>query len=382
MMWATPIGASSTSRATRIALGTRFGLEGQGACAVTVIDPGTEQASAHKQDGFITLNAPAVFQLLLFGPQDEVRASAAHALEPLINADRQRIECVGADFDALPRWEQVVGLLVATMTARFPEQTSSCDVDLDRPPCGPQRTQTRECPPPRIFRYTTDPELRRAPYRRGVEEIVSRRVTYAIDTSRTAALESYAERSWLDLAANMPSGGVRWSVDDGAFGISFAIPYKIFRGRRGWQRVRLLSPDGKVVAESKREGKCPLKGWELDPALLLRLQAGALQGYVLERWYAAQRPHWDRHSRGVVTVELGASIEDPPIVMMAYGHVTQQTTIDRLAGNRRFPFPLLGGATLESLDAIARRIGVWHGESLRGSFTHHPLRQRSCMEAA
>jgi hypothetical protein len=217
MMWATPIGASSTSRATRIALGTRFGLEGQGACAVTAINPGTEQASAHKQDEFITLNAPAVFQLLLFGPQDEVRASAAHALEPLINADRQRIECVGADFDALPRWEQVVGLLVATMTARFPEQTSSCDVDLDRPPSGPQRTQTRECPPPRIFRYTTDPELRRAPYRRGVEEIVSRRVTYAIDTSRTAALESYAERSWLDLAANMPSGGVRWSVDDGAF---------------------------------------------------------------------------------------------------------------------------------------------------------------------
>jgi hypothetical protein len=199
---------------------------------------------------------------------------------------------------------------------------------------------------------------------------VSRRVTYAIDTSRTAAVETYAERSWLDLAANMPSGGVRWSVDDGAFGISFAIPYKIFRGRRGWQRVRLLSPDGKVVAESKREGKCPLKGWELDPALLLRLQAGALQGYVLERWYAAQRPHWDRHSRGVVTVELGASIEDPPIVMMAYGHVTQQTTIDRLAGNRRFPFPLLGGATLESLDAIARSNGgATFGEGVFGPTT-------------
>jgi hypothetical protein len=350
--------------------------------AVTAIDPGTEQASADRQQGFITLNAPAVFQLLLFGPQDEVRASAAHALEPLIAADRQRIQCVGANFDALPRWEQVMGLLVATMIERFPEQTPSCGVDLDRPSSSPQRPQPSERLPPRIFRYTTDPELRRAPYRTGVEEIVSRRVTYAIDTSRTATLASYAERSWLDLAANMPSGGASWSVDDGAFGISFAIPYKIFRARSGWQRVRLLSPDGKVVAESKREGKCPLKGWDLDPALLLRLAAGALQGYVLERWHEAQRPRWDRHSRCVVTAELGASIEDPPIVMMAYGHVAQQTTIDRLACNRRISFPLLGGATLESLDAIARRIGVWHGDSLRGSFTHHPLRQCPCMEAA
>ena len=71
-----------------------------------------------------------------------------------------------------------------------------------------------------------------------------------------------------------------------------------------------------------------------------------------------------------------------PVVVTLVGDFEPRYPIDAIVGKPTLAMPLLGGETLASLDLIARRVGVWHGSHLRGSFAYHPLRAAVREEAA
>lgn len=329
---------------------------------------------------FITLNRSAVVQLLFLGLSEEVRESAAAALEHLATADPRQLECSDAVLESLPRWERTAALLAATMVSTSPWPAGSW---YARPAVCREAAQPQS-DEPRLFRYTTSPVRDYTRSVKGIDEMAFRRLHFRLGSLLSSEIEDDASSSWLNLTEVTRSNGKHWLLDGEGFGIGFTIPYRVFRGISAWKGLRLLSPEGRVVGEFKPapRRRSPLTGWGIDPGLLMRIESGALMGYLMERRYEIEVIRPDRNHQCIVTVEIGESLADPPLVMMSLREQREESAIAWLGGQNRLRFPLLGGATLESLDAIARRMGVWHGHSLRGSFAYHPLRHRSSVEVA
>lgn len=331
------------------------------------------------QEGCIALTRPAALQLLLLGLDERVREAAADALEHLIAADPTRLRCIDADLRSVPRWERTAALLVATMAERDPASVGAWGVQQDHEAASPPDDFV-----PHRFQYTTAPISRSTARVDGVEEVTFHRITFEAALSREADLTRYARRSWRILKSGDGDSRGQWQIDRRGASLSVGIPYKAFRGTSGWKDLRLLSPEGRLIAEYKpiesQVGRT--HGFTLDLGFLFRSESGALKGCVLERRYEAVQSRPGRSRRAVLTVELGESLDTSTTVALAYGDVCPDISINRLGGEAQIFVPLLGGATLASLDAIARNMGVWHGDSLRGSFAHHPLRARSLAGAA
>jgi hypothetical protein len=343
-----------------------------------------QPSDAPAADGTITLSRKAVFQLLLFGLTERVRTEAARALDRIVKADPRRLECSNARVDALPCWERTAALLVAAMVERDTRALQAWGTPCKHATDFARKPPRYRSPAPCIFRYTTD-SVRRTPWETpSVEDVAYRRIAFRLDPHLDIDQSRWTGRSWRTLSDARQPSCAQWLVREDGFRLSFSIHYGMFRGTDGWKSVRIRSPEGSVVGEftPTDSGRSALHGWSLDPALVLRIESGALCGHVMERWFETPYARASRSRRCLVTVEIGASLADPPIAMLAFGEVTSGFAIDGPAGPLQFEFPLLGGATLASLDAIARRMGVYHGESLRGSFTHHPARHSKLAEVA
>jgi hypothetical protein len=328
-------------------------------------------------DQTIALRPSAVFQLLLFAASDEVRHAAADLLEPAIAVPAERVRLLVGDIAAMPRWEQVAARLVATAIDRSPSNAERYNGLY--PAWGSFQARGAGV----LVYETARQDFASMRIERIAEVFTWRRFAFALPksvedmTTRLRAATSHCD----------PGTGrakALWSLHEGAFGVALPCAPRAFRGTKHWRPVRLYSPDGVLVHQSQPTGvrSSPLAGFEIDSGMLLRLEAGGLAGHVIECMFEDPYPRSDRARHCVISVECGASLSDRPIAITLVGELEPRYPIDAIAGKPRLPMPLLGGATIESLDLIARRVGVWHGESLRGSFVHHPLRTLARKEVA
>ncbi|MFN9126491.1 MAG: hypothetical protein ACK5WD_11760 [bacterium] len=122
-----------------------------------------------------------------------------------------------------------------------------------------------------------------------------------------------------------------------------------------------------------------LASLEMDAALLMRLVTGRLAGHTIA-FRRASRTYLDGTMEA--SIELGDLDRKPPLLVGFRGSFESTLDIERRLGIREVEVPLLDGATIHCLDAIARRTGVRFGDSLRGSFLYHPSRAAARKEVA
>lgn len=325
----------------------------------------------------IALRPSAVFQLLLFGANEEVRDAAAAVLEPSVSVPSSHLRLLSGDFSLMPKCQQVAARLVATAMVRFPSEAGRF---LGLYPDWAKLSSTAEC----VFVHETpmyDPSTVRID---GLFETYTWRRT-AFQLPKT--IDQTVERLHTPRKRRGGRGvgqDARWSIEGGAFRVTILEGRRDFRGSKHWHPMRIYSPEGVLVKEAKepRGFSWPLYGFELDLGHLLRLEAGALQGHVIDFLFEQPYRRPDRARTCVFSVECGASLSDPPAAVTLIGDFEPRYPIDAIVGKPTLAMPLLGGETFASLDLIARRVGVWHGSHLRGSFAYHPLRTAMRQEAA
>jgi hypothetical protein len=327
----------------------------------------------------IALRPSAVFQLLLFGETEQVRDAAAALLEPAVSVPADRMRLLVGDFPALPKSRQIAARLAATAMLRYPSDAVRF---LGINPTFANRSPTLRC----VFEFETamyDPSTRRV---QGVFE------TYTWDRGglelpSTVDQTAVNLRPPMKLKTPLPDcgrSGASWSFTGEVFSVKLLEHGCDFRGTKHWRGVRLYSPEGVLIKEAKAPGGflSPLGGFEIDHGLLFRLETGALAGHVIDLSFEQPYARPDRSRHCVVSVECGSSLTDPPVAVMLAGNLEPRYPIDAIVGRPTLPMPLLGGETIKDLDTIARRVGVWHGSHLRGSFVHHPLRTAARKEVA
>jgi len=313
----------------------------------------------HSDQRTIELNPSAAFQLLVFAESESVRDAAALALEPSIKANRLLLECSAGALDALPRWERTAALLVASLIELQPRRAHMLGVVA---PGSSSRA--------RVFRYEFDGE--NYVDGDGLEQISWMRATYALPRRREAMFARLARSSTQTLdPRTMPGKG--WNIDHAAAWLQ--LPDKLPTHATRWSKPNLVTPSGRLQCVVDCDGASVIKRrmLPLDPSLLLRIESGALRGYLLTLVHRNRTVRADRAQDVVLSIELGGSVEDPPVVSLHRGELAPRFDPGLLDKVRTVTLPQLGGQTLNELDRIARRTGVWHGSFLRGSFAYHPL---------
>ena len=314
----------------------------------------------HGDHRTIEVNASAAFQLLVLAESEAVRNAAALALEPSITANRLLLECSAGALDALPRWERTVALLVASLIERHPRGAHALGVVT---PGSSSRA--------RVFRYefAGEKEVDGA----GLEQISWMRATYALPRRREEMFARLARSSTQTLdPRTMPGKG--WNIDHAAAWLQ--LPDKLPTHATRWSKPNLVTPSGRLQCVVDCDGASVIKRrmLPLDPSLLLRIESGALRGHLLTLVHRNRTVRADRAQDVVLSIELGGSVEDPPVVSLHRGELAPRFDPALLGRTSAIALPQLGGQTLNELDRIARRSGVWHGSFLRGSFAYHPLR--------
>ena len=314
--------------------------------------------------GTIGLNPSAVFQLLIFADSESVRHAAALALEPLIQANAQMIECSEGSLEELPRWERTAALLVASLIERNPAGARDLGAIA---PGSPARAQAQA----RMFRYAFG--AARTLDRAGLERITWARATFALPVRQMDMFARLALSSVQPLDPRT-APGKGWTVNQSAAWLQ--LPERIPTSATRWSQPRLIAPDGRLHSVLACDGASVVKRrmLPLDPSLLLRLESGALRGHLLAIVHRDRRARADRAQDVALSIELGESMADPPVVSLHRGELAPRFDPRLLGHDGMMELPTLGGATLHELDRLARRTGVWHGDHLRGSFAYHPLR--------
>lgn len=314
----------------------------------------------HSDHRSIELNPNAVLQLLLFSDWDLIRNAAARALEPFVTANPLLLQCNTGSLEGLPRWERIAALLVASIVERHPrpEHALGC-VAAESPSCT------------RVFRYEFDSAT--TVDCSGLECVEYARATFVLPSRQRSMFVRFASSICETLDPDrLPGKG--WNVDQSA--VWLRLPDNLTTRVTSWTKVNLVTPSGQLHGVFECDGARVIKQRMLpiDSSLLLRLESGALRGYLLTLVHQDRRVRDDRARDVVLSVELGGSMQDPPVFSLHRGELEPCLDLGVLTDVAALAFPLFGGATLRELDRLARRAGVWHGGFLRGSFAYHPLR--------
>lgn len=314
----------------------------------------------HGDHRTIEVNPSAAFQLLVLAESEAVRNAAALALEPSITANRLLLECSAGDLGGLPRWERTAALLVASLIERYPLRAQALGVAA--PGASPRA---------RVFRYAFAGEKKVDGV--GLEQISWTRATFSLPVHRKEMFARLASSSTGMVGPRMMLGG-GWNIDHAA--VSLRLPDNLPTRATRWSKPNLVTPSGRLQCVFDCDGASAIKRrmLPLDPSLLLRLESGALRGYVLTLVHRDRAARADRAQDVVLSIELGGSMDDLPVVSLQRGELAPRFDPALLGRASAIALPQLGGQTLNELDRIARLSGVWHGSSLRGSFAYHPLR--------
>jgi len=316
-------------------------------------------------DSTIQLNANAVFQLMLFAEQVAVRDAAATALGPAIEANPLLLECNSGHLDELPHWMRTAALIVASLIARDPERARDFGVQY------PTRQTMRTA-----FRYSF--EVERAWWanrfdRAGIEHLSSARATFMLPVDPRESFRHMASGSACKLTRCHRTGIGLFLEARRAW---LQLPEPRCTRATTWSKAHLITPDGRLHSTLHIDGAAVVQSrrMPIDPAMLLRIESGALRGFLLYFVHRARYPRRDRTREAVLTIELGGSLDEPPVYAIRRGDLAPRYDLRRLGLEQPVEMPLLGGATLRDLEAVASSTGVWHGEHLRGSFNYHPWR--------
>ena len=329
------------------------------------------QSTHDRVDPRLSLNGSAVLQLLLFAGDGLVRDAAARTLEQFIRVDEADMLCHDRPFSALPYAKRVSAMVVASMYDNSVEgrglygKVPHIQFEWEAPA---PALDLSSC----IFRHKGG---RRNAWRNGGRTGPRRyflRDTFVLPRLPEDIVPGV--RRCLQL-------GARWQLESRSDSIVDLGPRtKVSRAKRGWQVPTLVGPDGTVICELPSLTRSPFaKAHSIDAAMLLRLAASAPPGSII----AFKRCGNGRQRLDfVASLEFGELQAETPVLVGFAGTFHTNLDIEGRLGVRSLDFPVLGGRTVDCLDAIARRVGVWHGCSLRGSFMHHPLRHCPWQEVA
>lgn len=308
----------------------------------------------------IQLRGSAAFQLLLFAAVAGVRDAAARALEPCIRVDEAEMKCHDREFASLPFAERIAARIVASMHAESETRSRLFGAVPHRnfelmPPC-----PTGD-PTGRVFRLVGGPN------RHWVNGARTGKRHYRIQD--TFVLPSTPEQLLSKPFHSIQRRGA-WQLEGGGPArLRFQRSRELGRATASWDVPRLVGPDGRVECPVPMMSRNPLRASiEIESGILLRLAAGRLEGHVI-----AFRKQAYRGSAIEASVEIGDLDGRPPLLFGCSGSLASSLDIEARLGVKTAELPVMGGATVDCLDAIARRVGVRHGDSLRGSFAYHPL---------
>jgi hypothetical protein len=319
----------------------------------------------------IRLRGSAAFQLLLLSTNQRVRDAAARALEPRARVGDSEMKCHDSDFGSLPFAERVAARIVASLydesVARASLFGSVPHTTFElTPPC-PAGDATN-----RVYRLIGGSVRRWQDGGRHGGWFYRLQATFVLP-SRPEQLFRWPLQSIQRLG--------EWSLDErSSVRMRFKRSRDLGRARTNWDAPRLFDPEGRLECTlANMPGNPLLASIDVDPSLLMRLVTGRLAGYTIA-FRRASRTYLDGTIEA--SIELGDLDRKPPLLVGFRGSFQPTLDIDACLGHREVEVPLLDGATLHCLDAIARRTGVRFGDSLRGSFLHHPSRASARKEVA
>jgi hypothetical protein len=319
----------------------------------------------------IRLRESAAFQLLLFATNQRVRDAAARALEPRARVGDSEMKCHDSDFGSLPFAERIAARLLASLYDESAARASlfgavpHTTFELT-PPC-PAGDATN-----RVYR------LIGGSVRRWQDGGRHGRWFYRLPA--TFVLPSRPEQLFRWPLQSIQRLG-EWSLDERSpVRMRFQRSRELGRARTNWDAPRLFDPEGRLECTlSNMPGNPLLASLDVDPSLLMRLVTGRLAGYTIA-FRRASRTYIDGTIEA--SIELGELDRKPPLLVGFRGSFQSTLDIDSPLVSREVEVPLVEGATLDCLDAIARRTGVRFGDSLRGSFLYHPSRASARKEVA
>jgi hypothetical protein len=313
----------------------------------------------------IRVDGSAAFQLLLFARQDAVRDAAAKALHAFAQIPADLLRAHDCDFMSLPLAERVAAQMVAsvfdqsgcprTLTGWRPHR------DYSRtPPCPAMDSRTR------VFQLTAGMRPRWEGGRRlGVPSY------HYMDTF---VLPCEPEDLFAPSRLRLCCAGSIDLGDEREIRLRFGLRRALSRGVTDWNVPVLVDANGRVQCELPLLPRTPLlTDIRLDGSTLLRLASGGCVGSIIVFRREPRASRRNRCGRFVGSIELGDLDERKPLFVGFMGESTPCLDAGERLQLPAVEMPVLGGATIDCLDAIARRVGVLHGGFLRGSFRYHPL---------
>lgn len=331
-------------------------------------DPEAARASA----GGPTIRLPwgTVAQLLFFGETARVRDAAASLLDSVQPKRFDSIECSDADFGSLPLWERVaVRLWAASIEADSTSRRAWESAGGAAVVCDAFGRANRESK--RSYRVAWLMGTAMSSDRGRTERSVQNRLVFQLPASPSdlTVRVHQCQRVVPDRACNHALRPARWIIDQDAFKVEVSKCSEIRRAGP-WSALQLFAPDGTLREEFRSPPEQFSKAGmvSLDPRLLLRIESGALHGHVLVQSSRARYQRDDRPQTIVHSIEIGASLEDPPVFARIRGDLEARQSLGRGMPLHPLSMPLLDGETMRSLDAIAGVTGVDCGTHIRGSF--------------
>lgn len=317
----------------------------------------------------IRLDASAAFQLLVAAQSPEVRDAAAEALWPRELAALSQLDCSDVPFESLPYSERVLALLVALVIEANPRKATRLRVQ----PLYRFLTPGPETDSVRVFRMRHN-----ALDQRVVSPLGGSRpwqTTSAFVLPRCASDTVLQICAWGTAEQRHYRREYKWVVDSGGATLNISTRVK-GRALRSWYSPVLLSHTGDRMCAFDRYVQTLFAGSaiRLDSSMILRLCAGGLAGSVIS--FSNQLPivRGRRPRDATLSIEIGPSIDSTAVGAFFKGDLNPRYGLRGLLPSTCVKVGLAGGRTLEELHDIAQQVGVWHGERIRGSFFHHPLR--------
>ncbi len=333
---------------------------------------------ASSDQACITVNACTAFQLLLCGSTAAVRDAAAEALWPRVHADACHLECSDAPFESLPFSERVAALLVASVITRNPKRATRHRVvplyHFMTPPLN-RWTDT----PQRVFRFGCAEGSSRVINPSGESSSWKRASAFVLPGGVVDTIVQL--NNWGQVEGAPYKDAHRWSINEQS--IHLDLTSRVYSRALAVRLMpAIVSASGETLGDFDSDAYDFLRRrtLPLNSSLILRLEAGGLEGAVLS--FANRMPMVrGRVPRDVtLSFEIGSSIDAPLVATKFKGDLSPRYDLEGLV-KPRVDIPLCNGDTIESLDEIARAVGVWHGGRVRGSFAYHPLRAKRSLQA-